>query len=553
MRKLSYMLGILLTTMIFSGCPQMMVQQIEKLLPPPGYKPRYMTSSVPMDTLAKRYDDAVRSGKVDTTRMYDETLVSQALQIDSILKRIERGQEVTLPPGVSADSLLSLRNSYAKFLPRKKSGSASSKLDSTLELELNAPVAVQMRSLDDKQYPLQIAIRATVTDSTGRVILGLAPPYLKNAALVQRYWTALYDSCKGINSRIDSFSVREIRENTNEPYALAFVIDHSGSMGKMRIRKLREAVRSTMNIVRKGDMLCVIPFAGSAAVDVPLSADSATFKRMYSLDSHARIRGGTSIYDAVEVAAKELAKAPSGYRKVVLLFTDGEDTGSKRTLSEAVRMSRDSGVAVYAVAYGLTNEAPLETLTRLSNGRFYRIYSTREFPYMFADIYNSLKSYYLITYQPPPCNGIHNVNFELSLPELGVKRLVGRASYDKSLFSELDTVGSITFLNLEFESAKYSISDSAVKQLEQIADDLKAHPNVVVEIRGHTDDVGSPESNQRLSENRSSAVADALVRLGVPRKQLKTAGFGSQRPLVPNSSPENRAKNRRTEFVILAN
>jgi len=144
------------------------------------------------------------------------------------------------------------------------------------------------------------------------------------------------------------------------------------------------------------------------------------------------------------------------------------------------------------------------------------------------------------------------VNFQLSLPELGVKRLVARALYDKSRFGDLDTVGSISFLNLEFQTGRYAISDSGLKQLEVIAADLKTHPSVVIEIRGHTDDVGSHEMNLLLSQQRADAVAEALTRLGVRRDHLKTVGFGSDRPLVANSSPENRAKNRRTEFVILA-
>jgi OOP family OmpA-OmpF porin len=124
--------------------------------------------------------------------------------------------------------------------------------------------------------------------------------------------------------------------------------------------------------------------------------------------------------------------------------------------------------------------------------------------------------------------------------------------YDKSLFTELDTVGSMTFINIEFETGKAVINSESLPLLEQIAATMKSHPNITMEIRGHTDDRGSDALNQTLSKQRAEAVADVLVNLGVPREHLRSKGFGSMQPIVANDSDENRAKNRRTEFVIVA-
>ncbi len=555
MRRISTLLFLILSCFAFNGCPQTMVEQIEKLLPPPGYKPRYMSSAIPYDSLRKRYEESVAKGQVDSSRMYDQNLVDQTRMIDSVMRMVQSGQTPSLPTGMSMDSILSLRAALLKRFPQlakrqAKTGSPPTSDSLSLAASL-APILLQLRSLDDKQFPERIELKCTLSDSSGRVILGLAPPYLKDSSSLRKIWTRLVDSCSGFNSDIHDFSVREVRGISDEPYALAFLIDHSGSMGKMRIRKLREAVRSTMNILNRGDMVSVLPFAGSSGVDVALTGDSAVYKAM-DIEKHASISGGTSIYDGVIRSVQELSKAPSKHKKAILLFTDGEDNSSKATLLKAVQCARDSGVAVYAIAYGITNEAPLESLARLSGGRFYRIYSTREFPYMFSDIYRSLKNYYLISYRPPPCYGIHDLKFEVSLPELGVLLLSANARYDKSRFSELDTVGSISFINLEFETGKALVSKNAVASLEQIANDLKAHPSVVVEIRGHTDNVGSMVANQELSEQRAAAVAEILVKLGVSAKRIKTKGFGPTRPMVPNDNPENRAKNRRTEFVIIA-
>ncbi|HYQ15068.1 MAG TPA: OmpA family protein, partial [Polyangiaceae bacterium] len=87
--------------------------------------------------------------------------------------------------------------------------------------------------------------------------------------------------------------------------------------------------------------------------------------------------------------------------------------------------------------------------------------------------------------------------------------------------------------------------------LEEIADVLRAHPELgPIEIQGHTDDVGSPEHNLRLSDDRAGAVRGALLRLGIDASRLSSRGYGKEKPLVPNVSPQNRAKNRRVQLMI---
>jgi outer membrane protein OmpA-like peptidoglycan-associated protein len=72
-----------------------------------------------------------------------------------------------------------------------------------------------------------------------------------------------------------------------------------------------------------------------------------------------------------------------------------------------------------------------------------------------------------------------------------------------------------------------------------------------VQISGHTDDIGDKTYNQKLSEQRAASVVQYLIDEGIPKEQLDTKGFGEAKPQVPNSSPENKAKNRRIEFEIL--
>jgi outer membrane protein OmpA-like peptidoglycan-associated protein len=88
--------------------------------------------------------------------------------------------------------------------------------------------------------------------------------------------------------------------------------------------------------------------------------------------------------------------------------------------------------------------------------------------------------------------------------------------------------------------------------LTEIADVLIRHPELRrVEVQGHTDNSGTPEHNKGLSEQRADAVRAWLVQHGVPSDKLVARGYGQEKPLVPNVTAGNRARNRRVQFIIL--
>ncbi len=77
------------------------------------------------------------------------------------------------------------------------------------------------------------------------------------------------------------------------------------------------------------------------------------------------------------------------------------------------------------------------------------------------------------------------------------------------------------------------------------------YPNMRIEVEVHTDDVGSEAFNQTLSEERAKAVVDFLRGRKVAQERIGWKGFGKSRPLVPNTSEENKALNRRVEFRVI--
>jgi OOP family OmpA-OmpF porin len=101
-------------------------------------------------------------------------------------------------------------------------------------------------------------------------------------------------------------------------------------------------------------------------------------------------------------------------------------------------------------------------------------------------------------------------------------------------------------INFEFDSAKITSDSKAT--LDDALQILNRHPNLMVEIAGHTDSIGSAEYNQGLSERRARAVMDHFVANGISASRLTYRGYGETMPIADNGTPEGRAQNRRVEF-----
>lgn len=110
----------------------------------------------------------------------------------------------------------------------------------------------------------------------------------------------------------------------------------------------------------------------------------------------------------------------------------------------------------------------------------------------------------------------------------------------------------IVLKNIFFDFNKFEVSEKSKVELKEVADFLRANPQLRVEIGGHTDNVGSPDYNLKLSEKRAEAVRAELVARGIEPIRMKAVGYGSKEPAVENSSEANRALNRRILFKILS-
>ena len=101
-------------------------------------------------------------------------------------------------------------------------------------------------------------------------------------------------------------------------------------------------------------------------------------------------------------------------------------------------------------------------------------------------------------------------------------------------------------VNFEFDKAVLTADSRQI--LDRVAASLLAHPEVKVEVGGHTDSVGSDAYNLNLSHQRAEAARDYLINKGVPASRLTAKGYGETKPIADNNTAEGRAKNRRVEL-----
>lgn len=105
--------------------------------------------------------------------------------------------------------------------------------------------------------------------------------------------------------------------------------------------------------------------------------------------------------------------------------------------------------------------------------------------------------------------------------------------------------------NIFFDTDKYSLKPESKAELDRLLKLLNENISIRIQISGHTDNVGAPEHNRILSENRAKTVVEYLTANGIDKNRLTAKGYGETQPYATNSTEEGRAQNRRTEFMVI--
>ncbi|MGZ3764210.1 MAG: OmpA family protein [Mucilaginibacter sp.] len=121
-----------------------------------------------------------------------------------------------------------------------------------------------------------------------------------------------------------------------------------------------------------------------------------------------------------------------------------------------------------------------------------------------------------------------------------------------ALLQPIEVGNKVILKNIFFDTNKFDIKTESKPELQKLINFLTLNRNVHIEVSGHTDNVGSDQFNQTLSENRAKAVYQYLVANGVDASRLVFKGYGETQPIASNDNDEGRSRNRRTEFKITA-
>ncbi len=225
-------------------------------------------------------------------------------------------------------------------------------------------------------------------------------------------------------------------------------------------------------------------------------------------------RGGLDIY-AFELYAEARPAAVSYVKGKVT------DKASKAILEAAVEVIDIASGDV--AASSLSDKVTGEFLVCLPSGKDYAFNVSKE-GYLFYSDHFSCKD-------PKAMKDAYHLDIALSPAKAGEK---------------------IVLKNIFFETNSFDLKPESFAELNKAASFLMKNNNVVIEIAGHTDNVGDDKSNQVLSERRAKSVYDFLIAKKAETAQLTFKGYGESKPVASNDSEAGRAQNRRTEFVIVS-
>ena len=156
----------------------------------------------------------------------------------------------------------------------------------------------------------------------------------------------------------------------------------------------------------------------------------------------------------------------------------------------------------------------------------------------------------------------HNYSFTVSEPGYlfysksillkDAKTLVDPLILDIEL-EPIEIGAKMNLYNIYYETDSFRILPQSEPELERLTAFLKNNEKLKVEIQGHTDNTGTPERNQKLSELRARSVVDYLISKGIDAARLQFKGYGENVPVASNETEEGRTLNRRTTVQISSN
>jgi outer membrane protein OmpA-like peptidoglycan-associated protein len=388
-----------------------------------------------------------------------------------------------------------------------------------------------------------------VLDTNGFVVTHMAQPYVKPGA--PNYFPKVVELLGAKKKKrivdVSPYTVREFGEQDSVPASVALAVDYSGSMKGVK-EVIDLGTEMFIGMMRPCDSVSFTGFHKEITTVFSLSIDTTMMLREFRAFKQNAQGLFTSSYDGIMTALKTLQGVPMDQPKVCVVFADGDENMSMTKLPDIFEYATRNNISIYCVGFAYAQDENLENLSLYTGGKYYRAYTKKDLLAIFMDIWRSLRNYYLVTYVPPTYEGLHTVNVSVVIP--GRDTMLAEGVYDKSPLTPVDPKNEFT-RHILFAYNKAEIDSASAYIIDELADALFRYERVIIEIQGHTDNIGNEEFNQTLSEARANSVRNALMAKGIEPERMRTKGFGFTIPVAPNDTEEGRAQNRRTVFKVL--
>lgn len=426
-----------------------------------------------------------------------------------------------------------------------------------------------------------VELKVNLVDKNGNLLTGAVDPNW------QFVWCNLILQ-KPDNSvvQVQDFVVEEVHEA--EPTAIALVLDHSGSMGTERANNVQYGAYDLVKEKKKEDAFMLIKYDDRSNIEAKLNTETAYIFRHLQGNGLEGYGGATALIDATYRGVLQLKNANKYKRKVVVLFTDGHENSSFYNKFDVIKEAVENNIEIHVIGFGdQINEQYLKSLAYTTGGTYNRLYSSDKLNQIFKDVDTKRRHYYSVKFKTdiqgkyiamlqlcqdesqhdsiivPFDNTSNKKRYDQRDPVPHLDRRSIKLSQFKKLTiprkMQLTPVVSkkikkdfekIEFPDIQFSTSSSNIVKSDEKGLQEIADFMIKYPYVYLEIHGHTDNVGDPDANLKLSKDRAEAAKKLLIEKGVARGRLKAKGFGQTKPIASNETEEGRKQNRRIEFHI---
>jgi len=397
--------------------------------------------------------------------------------------------------------------------------------------------------------------RATVvlTNADGSTIGGYGSPYVESNDQLVAMWREFISSNLNISAQPDELTVVENRAAADATFAVAFVLDHSPSTTMPRAIRMQRAVQAALTQFAPQDFVSVIKFTGRINVEVPITKVKEDYISKFQVNGLNMRVSGSAVFDAAAKGLEELASTNTS-RRLLILFTDGEDNSSSKKLQEVIALAKASNTQIHTVTYGVGDEEVLSRLALETSGRMHELHDVYDFDKVFLGIYASMRHSYDLTVRTHNAAQIaSNISSAvisssgaaqgtiqpmevLSLmPKQGIQVTSPSTRSDQSLTMNVD---------LKFEGEASDISAADILMLDSIATVLVQRADLALEIVPASDGASVAPEAVVIAQRRATAVRDLLIRRGVHPSRVQ--GYASR----PTSTPLPRGTSPKTTFVF---